>query len=275
MQFVQRVLTDLTRCKTPADYYKVQIDINRNATPRDLALLSNRPIPWPNEFDDWLDDLAAMAASVRPEPAPFQSVELDRTTTLYTGEKRAPGVVVAFCGKAGLLFVPIALILQYLTPGEFDLLLIREAYKDSENGTNLSFAENLEKLGAAVGLTRYREIRTLGTSAGGAAALAAGVVTGATRAISFSGHLPSAGITYRGKATVSEVEQILRGAKPATRFSAVYGAENRFDAGNAMALSKMVPLHHYAIPGVKEHNVVFALHKRNELAKVFTDVGLT
>lgn len=277
MQFVQRVLTDLTRCKSPTDYYRVQLEINRYATPSDVAILSNRPIAWSEEFDAWLNHLAASTASIRKEPAPYRLHELDRATSLYSGETRASKLIVGFSGRAGLLLMPVSVVLQYLAPGEFDLLVVREGYKGDgrEGGSGGSFQDMIERLRPAVGMSRYREVRTYGTSAGGAAALAAGVLMSATRAASFSGHLPSSGISYRGGATVAEVEAILRGARPATAFSCVYGADNKFDVKNAMALSRFLPLRHFPIAGVSEHNIVHALHTRKELAKVFADVGLT
>jgi hypothetical protein len=276
MQFVQRALIDLTKCRTSADYYRVQIEISKHAAPQDVAILSNKPLPWPDDFDRWLAGLVSLTSAVRSEPATYQRQELDQTTALYSGQTRAPGIVIAFTGKAGLLFMPIAAILQYFSPADFDFLLVNEAFKEDlrEDGSRTTFSDIVARLGAAIGLTRYREIRTFGTSAGGAAALAAGVLTGATRAASFSGHLPSSGISYRGRASVSEVEEILRGAKPATRFAGVYGEGNKFDRASAMALSKLLPLHHFPIAGVRDHNVVYALHKRMELEKVFADVGL-
>lgn len=276
MQFVQRVLTDLTRCTSPTDYYRVQLEINKYASPSDVAVLSNRPIQWSEDFDGWLNGLTAVVASIRKEPAPYQLHELDRATSLYSGEARASKLIVGFSGRAGLLLMPIAAVLQYLAPTGADLLVVREGYRgDERNGGNGgSFVDMIERLRAAVGMTRYQEIRTFGTSAGGAAALAVGVLIGATRAASFSGHLPSSGVTYRGSASVAEIEDILRGARPATAFSCVYAADNKFDVKNAMALSRFLPLRHFPIAGVSEHNIVYALHKRNELAKVFADVGL-
>jgi hypothetical protein len=276
MQFVQQALIDLTKCKTPADYYRVQIEISKHAAPKDVAILSNRPLPWPDEFDRWLSGLVTLATAVRTEPVAYQRQELDNTTALYSGGTRAANIVIAFTGKAGLLFMPIAAILQYFSPADFDFLLVNEAFKDDlrADGIRNSFSEMVARLGAAVGLTRYREVRTFGTSAGGAAALAAGVLTGATRAVTFSGHLPSSGVSYRGQASVAEIEEILRGAKPATRFAAVYAEGNKFDRRNALALSRFLPLHHYPIAGVNNHNIVYALHQRKELQKVFSDVGI-
>lgn len=277
MQFVTRVLTDLTKCKTPADYYRVQMEISKHATPHDVAILSNRPIEWPDEFDRWLNLLTAGAAAVRKDPAPYRLVELDRFTSLYSGENRAPNLLWAFCGKAGLLFMPLPLILQYFSPQEYDVLVVREAYKGEEHDSDLrgSFHGMIEELRAAVGMTRYRDIKTFGTSAGGAAALAAGVVVNASAAVSFSGHLPTVGVTYRSRASALEVEEILRDARPSVAFSCVYGAENEFDVEHAMALSSFLPLRHFPITGVSGHNVVHALHMRHELARVFADVGLT
>jgi len=272
--FVVRVLADLVKCKTPADYYRVQIDINRHATLEDVALLSTRPIQWSQEFDHWLDNLAAAAALARPEPAPYQLVTEDRAYSLYAGPSRAPGLVLSFCGKAGLLLMPVAIVLQYFSPAEFDVAVVRKPLA-SGRGDNGAFRRMVEKIGAAVELGRYQEVRTFGTSAGGVAALAAGVLIGAPRAASFAGQFPDAGDRRRDLLQIEEIETILRDADPPGEFSCVYGADNHDDTRYAVALSRLLALRQVPIAGVHEHNIIAALHNRGLLAQVFAEVGLT
>jgi hypothetical protein len=279
--FLSDVLRALGSCRTPTDYYRVQIDIQKYATPADIAALTTRPIPWTAEFDAWVDGFFASVSLPRAEVQDFRLERLGESVTLYSGPSPARGLVVAFCGKADLLFMPLAMVLQYFSPERHTVLILRDparsGFVSGMAGHSSSLREMVGKLQNDLDVGRYDSVHTFGTSGGGAAALAAGLLLGATSAVSFSGHLPTESRRYGSADGSVDIDRILRGAQAmqTNGYACVYGADNKVDSRNAMALASAVPVRLMPVPGVSDHNVVFALHQRRQLAALLSMVGLT
>lgn len=278
-QFLRETLRLLETCKTPTDYYRVQIGIQKHATPGDIVALRRRPIAWSKEFDNWLDDFYLNITQAHDDLKDYRCRPLGRSVTIYSGRSPPAVLVVAFCGKADLLFMPIAAVLQYLSPERHALLVLRDpsrsGFVGGMAGHSSSFHEMIDRLRREIDFVRFDEVRTLGTSGGGAPALAAGLMLNATSAVSFSGHLPSASTRYGESAGVSELERILEEAGQSRGCACVYGADNQVDSRNALALAAVMPVRLMPVPGIANHNVVFELHQRRQLAPLLATVGLT
>lgn len=278
--FLSQILPVLAACKAPTDYYRAQIEIQKHATPADVAALKDRPVAWSDEFDRWLGGLFSGMTFASREISDYRLEVLSGPVSLYSGPARPAGLIVAFCGRADLLFMPIALVLQYFSPERCSVLVLRDpakvGFSDGMKGHSASFREMIANLQAGFGFDRYSEIRTFGASGGAAAALAAGMLLGARSAVSFSGHLPSASVDYGAHPAAIELERILRGAGGSGgELACVHGADNRRDASRALDLATVIGARLYSVPGVSDHNVVYELHKRRQLASLLTAVGLT
>jgi hypothetical protein len=277
--FLGQTLVALAGCKSPADYYRVQIDFQKHATPADVAFLAQMPPAWPAEFDAWLRGLFAMMTLNRGDIAGFRLSPVNEHVSLYAGATKAATLVIGFCGVAELLFMPIPCILQYFVPGTSDVLVLRDPSKtgfiSGIRGYSTSFRDLIDRLRRDADVSSYRDTRTFGASGGGAAALAAGVLLRSMRAVSFSGHLPSVSQRYAADAAAADLETVLRSAGPHGEYTCVYGGRNQRDANNAIDLSRGLRARLSPVGEVSDHNVIFELHKKRALAALLKDVGLT
>jgi hypothetical protein len=277
--FLSHTLTALAVCRSPADFYRTQIAIQESATPAEVAVLMQTPLVAPAEFGKWMQRLWTMMTCERSEIQQFRLRRLSRNILHYSGGTRARALVVGFCGKAGVLFMPIPAILQYFTAGECDVLVVRDparmGFVDGMLGYADSFSQMIERLRADADMAEYEEIRTFGTSGGGAAALAGGVLLNARRAVCFCGHLPSSSGRYGSHAGSAIMEGILRGAAPLTKYYCAFGDTNANDANRARDFEQALQVRLRPIEGVSDHNVIFEVHKKRGLVALFNEVGLT
>lgn len=276
--YATRTLAALGACKTAADFYRIQIDLQQHATPAEVAFLTTRPMRWPQEFDTWLDALFAMMTLNNRRIEPFSTRRLNDHISLYEGTGSRGVLAIGFCGVAGLLFMPIPYLLQYFAAENTDVLVLRDptraGFIAGVRGYAGSFRDLMDGLRRDLNFPRYGDIRIFGTSGGGAAALAAGVLVGSARAVSFSGHLPTSSQRYAAEAATTDLEDVLRTAPARPGDFCVYGAANQRDAANAVELANLLQLRLYPVASVADHNVVFDLHRRHLLSDVLADVGL-
>ena len=196
---------------------------------------------------------------------------------LYSEGPGRDTLIIGFCGRAELLLLPTATILQYLSTGA-DLLVLRDYSKKAfTNGIAEyagGFAATLEALRGPFDFARYRNIRCLGTSGGGAAALGGGIVLNADRAACFGGLLPSKSPWF--DPTSPEIEDLITGSPGSQeRFYAVFGEQCDRDRRDADEIASVFAVTLYAVPGIDEHNLIRRLHVDGQLARVFAEVGLT
>ncbi len=212
-----------------------------------------------------------------PLPSNYVLTGGSDAASLYSEGSDRETLVIGFCGRADLLFLPAATIMQYLSP-DSDLLILRDPEKMGFAGGLAGYADTfdgmMEALARAFDFGRYKRLRTIGTSGSGAAALAAGIVLDAERAISACGHLPSG--RRRTRDLPHRIEDIIR-ASPGSppRFYAVFGDLCERDRRNAEDIANVLGITLYPINGVEEHNVMRRLHVQGQLASVLRDIGLT
>lgn len=279
--FLCLAIDALRTCQSTTDYYRVQIEIQKYATPDDVVALRQHPGPWPGEVDEWIGKLHANLTMATPVVQDFRLHRLGETTCLYSGPSRAPNLIVAFCGKADLLFMPIGLVLQYFSTKRHAVLVLRDparvGFTGGMAGHSSTFREMIDKLRRELDFSRFDSIRAFGTSGGGAPALAAGLLLNAPSAVAFSGHLPSASKQYGSEAASAELERIFRSAPPGPAYACVYGADNKADSRNAAAIAASMAARTVRLIPVPDdaHNVVYPLHKRRQLASLLAMTGLT
>ncbi len=60
----------------------------------------------------------------------YQRVQFSKNTSIYTNKKsNSKKLVIAFCGRAHVLFGPIAQVLQLFSSSKFDVLVLRDYKK--------------------------------------------------------------------------------------------------------------------------------------------------
>lgn len=277
--FVASTVAALDGCRTQSDYYRVQFDILKSATPKDFgALMAALPThEWVPPYKLWLAKQYENMTLRHPLLSDYALVSGGEEAALYSEGAGRQTLVIGFCGRADLLFLPAATIMQYLSPGA-DLLVLRDPAKMGFAGGLAGYADSfigtLDALRREFDLGRYRRIRCFGTSGSGVAGLAAGVALDADRAVSICGHFMSQ--RRRSGEASGEIEAIVKDSPGSPeRFFAVYGEKCERDARNAGSIARTFGVSLYPVLGTAEHNVIRFLHAEGGLARMFADVGLT
>lgn len=186
-------------CRTEADFYRVQIAAENLLAPAEVVALADRAAELPAPARTWLARLAGMMRRAAPETEPYHRRMLAEHVQFYEG----PGggarcLVVGFTGVALRMNLPACVFLQGLPAAACDVLIIGDAARAAFLAGVRGYAPDLPALAARLardvpGFAVYPGgIRCIGTSAGGAAALAFGRIVGARRAVSVDGAHPAA-----------------------------------------------------------------------------------
>jgi hypothetical protein len=281
-------------CRTPADFYRLQILAECDALPADLAVLVGHRDVLPREAVTWMENIQGMMFAQATAVQPFRRRLISRNVALYT-TRRAPDeprdLLVAFCGLADRMQVPIPVVLQHLDGRRFDVLRLRDPSKRIYLQGVPAYAADLalvaERIRRDVDLDRYGSIRTIGTSGGGWAAFTVGTMLGADRAVSMSGKPP--GATFRltqmwerrgyalddQNADFTVFERLFNSIPVrSTRLLAFFGAGCQPDREGAEAFERLVGAVGIGVREVNDHNLMFEILKRRLMA-TFLDRYLT
>jgi hypothetical protein len=273
------LLPALEACRAPTDYYRVVVEIEKSATPSDVEFLVELGGPWSKEFKDGLGKLHDGMLRVRPSMSPHSLTPINPSVLLFSGnEAKERHLVVGFAGILGGLFLPTPLVLQYLAANTDFLLLLDPAgvgFGTGIRGYAEPFRGVVEQLKRDINFRSYETLSCLGISAGGCAALAAGVLLDADKAVSFSGLLPTHSLRAGTRMVPPELENILHSTSgDRSRFFSVFGADNLRDTANSHAIAKFFAITEMPMAGIRDHNVVWQLHRKGALAALLRDLGL-
>ena len=272
-------------CRKPADFYRLQILLECECVPSELAAAFQYESVLPPEALDWVATTRAMMFAQSRGIQPFARRRIRNHALLYaapdlTDEPR--DLLVAFCGLADRLQVPIPVVLQHLDARRTDVLLLRDPtkriYLQGVPGYGPGLAEVAERIRRDLDIARYRTVRTFGTSGGGWAAFTVGSMLGADRAISMSGKPPAAtfrlaqawarhGYSLDDQAADFAVFERLFDSMPdrSTRLFNFFGAEYDIDREGAEAFEKAVGAVGVGFRGVDHHNLMLELVKAARL----------
>ena len=275
---VRETLERLAASKARPEQYVVFIDFARLATPTDVEELNRHDLP--DTFGRQFEILYDRVERAYPGHRGFQLVPLHSSAFLYsaptTGRKN---LVIAFCGKGQSLMMPVALFLQFFSEQDFDVVVLRDFPPSGFTEGIADFGESvrsvLSRLDRTIGFARYRSVRTVGTSGGGVASLAAGLILDAASACCVSGHLPSTSSRYAGSAGAIALEEVLTTTQSECRLHCVFGAKNPVDKREAEAISKIRPVTLVPIDGCHDHTVLFYLFENGRLTSFLDQVRLT
>ncbi len=227
------------------------------------------------ELDDRLTPLEIAAALETDAEIPFMIAPLLRSgqrpvsysrevwsedATYYSSDTGAKTLIVAFCGTAGRLGVPISYFLQMLREDEFDVVVFRDPrqlhYTHGFRGLG-SFLETMTQIKRFVDVNSFQKVLTLGTSMGGFPALRAGRLLGARRAFSIGGRYPwHPGRLMRGNTPVPAFNALCSCASPSpTELVSVYARGNELDTHADAQLRKTFSKCTSVPINIKEHGV--------------------
>ncbi len=269
----------LFACRTPAELYRLQILIECVAVPTEMGL----PKPYigrlPEEAGNWLSRIYTLMFTQSRIVQPFDRRVIAPHVTLYSARRSADeprDLLVAFCGLADRLQIPIPVMLQYLDADRYDVLLLRDPTKKIYLEGVPDYAPDLagvaRRIGRDLDLASYGAIRSYGTSGGGWAAMTVGTMLGADRAIAMSANPPGASFRLnrawkqRGYSTEAEAadfgafeRQFNALPDRRTRLFAFYGADYESDRIGAQAFERLVGAIGIGFRGVNDHNLVLQL----------------
>jgi hypothetical protein len=264
-------------CRTPADFYRLQIALENECAPVEILARVGPKERLPLPARKWIERLEGMMRSAGESLQPFERISLSENVQLYRMKGKqaaARSLILGFCGNFQRLMVPLPIFLQHIPADDFDVVVFRDPTKMLFLRGIPNYVPGLGELPARLArdlsLESYETLRCLGTSAGGAAALAAGAALGAERAFAYGGAHPylSEGTLPRDDADLNGFDPIFReSACLSTRFRAFFGAQNQRDRENAASLAGAFKGVRMAeVPGVAGHNMFYELFERGELA---------
>lgn len=272
------------QCRTPADFYRLQIALENECAPLELLEQFGCRDEFAPPVRRWISGLEDMMRRGNDTVQPFVRTGLSENVQFYHAAAGGgtKSLLVGFCGNFQRLMMPLSVFLQHVPAELFDVVLLRDPERSfflrGVPGYVSSLAQLPERLGRDLPLDRYASVRCIGTSAGGAAALVAGEVFGAERALSFGGGNParSAESLEPKGLTGGELDAVFAGSQRCcARKLAFFGEANDVDRETAQSLRRAYPgTRVVPIRGLSTHNVFYELFERKELTAFFADTLL-
>lgn len=214
----------------------------------------------------------------RGPPVGYRCYNISEHVRLYSADRGAPNLIVAFAGGVFRLMVSISYFLQMMQDDVYDILLLtditRRHFEGGIDGYSSSLLETADRVKAFVEARAYRKVIAYGTSMGGFPALRAGLQFGADRAISVGGGF----CVHPPRLVESEHEirafDLLCACRPMREISlfAVFAVKHEGDAGHHAILRQLLPNCVMMEIDVPSHNVLHHLDMLGELQSFYATV---
>ena len=269
-------------CKSQADIYRRLIDIENDFSPVEMASLTASQNTLPEIALPLMQKNLKWMMRGSSFIRPYRRTKISENVNYFqypTGGVKS--LLMCFCGKANRMLLPIATFLQHIPEDTFDVLILRDPSRHCYLGGVPLYADRLEdvlvRMQNNISLGQYRDIRCLGTSVGGAAALYSGIFLGAKRAIAVGGAHPS-NFTDIDKLRLqgfsgTEFDDLLPSdfaTASNTELLAFCGAQVKRDIEGAISLSRhLVQCRLAKINNIDDHNIFFQLFERGALSEFF------
>jgi hypothetical protein len=225
----------------------------------------------------WLGRMDTLLRGGGQTVQPYERRMINKSAAVYaapgTGAERSGRtVVVAFTGDAHRLMMPISLLLQQCPADRYEMLMLsdfrRSLYLRGIDGLGSDFPETLERIRTLIPASSEGRVVTLGTSAGGLAAIWAAIELGLPRAVSVGGVTPDEigeRVQTQGMSTPGFDDAIRRSAGRLPEVLLVSGEQNDRDNRKALSMAGRLPATLISVPDCANHNVLHALWSRGEL----------
>jgi hypothetical protein len=211
-------------------------------------------------------------------PVRYLREELSQDVQLYSANRGARTLIVAFCGAVSRLMMPISHFLQMMPDDVCDVLVFTDVQRRHHDagiqGYSNSLLETSIRIKALSESRRYRRLITYGTSMGGFPALRAGLWLGADRAIAIGGafclhppRLMQPSSEIRAFDLLCDCRQ--RGHAPVVT---VFASKNLRDVEQQAALRAMVPDCIELKVSTDRHNVIHYLDRHGRLPAFYATI---
>jgi len=233
------------------------------ATPMELAL-------WPGAWRDVFRKRRRIPLNAVKK---FVRTNVGDGADLYSANKGATKLIVAFTDISRCLLTPLAIFLQHLDDAEFDVLALHDRqrlYFDSGIGSAAASLPATIDLAATIAARgRYESVISYGASMGGFPALRGGHALKADRSISVCGGFPwHVGRLMADKPAIAAFDSICSCMQPfRSRSFLIYPEGHTEDAGNAVRVGAIVKdATLLPLPG-EEHLLPFLMYRNGFLAE--------
>jgi len=218
----------------------------------------------------------------REEPELFERTEYALGVQLFTEKSiraNKKSLIIAFSGRANRLMIPPSLFLQHIPSNQFDVVMLwdsrRAHYLTGIDGYAQDSIDLTFRLARTIDLDRYQSIYCYGTSMGGFAALRAGMLLNADRAISIGGRFPW------------HINRLLDSStKPIPAFDPLcacmmhhdcelicfYSAQQRGDVDDVARLAQFCAVSRRPLTGFSSHNVIYPIWQSGTLRDFFGSI---
>jgi len=286
--------------RTQNQFNRLHIDLGRIITPLEFSDLvaQDRDGKLPSQAGSWLHHLQHSSPTLANAPQPYVATTISERMTWYSipqekryistmltqrltqsdsrglnvGIKSQKPVLIAFCGMANRIMLPLPIVLQALPAFEWDILKITR----TPNGGYFrpgSETKDMEDLMIEIRRVLDRmdrsDITCIGTSGGGSPALLAALRLNARRCISICGNLSDACIPIISELSGQPIrsEDPHNGSSPEILY--LHGEHHDTDRKNAQKMRSFFNGKIMSIPNVSGHNPLNTILKQGRFNSEF------
>jgi hypothetical protein len=284
MAMILETIAAFQACRTPRDFKRCQLSVERQAGPLEFAALHERAALLPEAAQNWIADVWRLMFHENQRLQEFRRQPMGTYLTLFSGTRAAipaKQLVVAFPGHQGRLGLPNCATLQYFADDRYDVMMpdvpLHSFFMNGVPGYANTLPALLDRLTVDLRLGRYSGVRTVGNSGGGAAAIRAAVALNATRGVAVDPVLP---IEKTGGApvtaeTVAEMLTPWSGVDPQrTKLIAACAAAHPRDRAHSEYLARGGMVEVLIYEGMDDHNLLFAFLRQGRLRRFMDEVVL-
>lgn len=276
---IKKILDDFSQGKPKVIHYQNIILLQEYGTPLEYEYLNQNILKCDSAMRDHIQTQWRYFKTNKNNIEQYQRIKFGKKLSIFKDVNSiAKKLIIAFCGKAQVLFGPVAHILQTFPSSEFDILVLRDSKKLGFTDGIDEFANDwndlISILSNFIHKEGYVETYTIGTSGGGGASLSAAISLNAIKGVSFSGKLPTASKLYGASMAANIMAERILNAKNKDQLYNIYPALNIVDADNAKDMSEKCSVNLLPITNLEDHNSLNYLLKNNKLNLYFKKIGL-
>jgi hypothetical protein len=245
--------------------------LDNSLTPLEIAELLRNPTHQHLPF--------AIAPLLREAPpARYLREELSRDARLYSANRGARTLIVAFCGAVSRLMKPISHFLQMMPDDAYDVLVFTDVQQRHHDagipGYSNSLLETLIRIKILRDSRSYSRLITYGTSMGGFPGLRAGLWLGADRAISIGGAFCTHPPRLMHPSSEIRAFDLICDCRPRGHVPVVtaFAARNPIDVEQQVALRAVLPDCVELKISTQKHNILHLLDLRGHLPAFYATI---
>ncbi|GEM_PF-2342178 len=289
--------------KTQNQFNRLHIDLERIMTPLEFSGLVAQA--WAGELPlktlKWLQKLRRLSPTMAGAPQPYVATEICKRMTWYRAPSRkwksvttpllplirAIGyrfslpstnqkpVLVAFCGMADRVGLPLPFLLQALPADEWDVLKVTRipgCHYLRPGSEAADLAELLTLVGTELSRVAATDVTCAGVSAGGAPAVFAALHFDIRRCVTFGGGLSDDLMPLLTELTANQPTVNNNRKSFGTEFLHLHGASNKLDQKHAHRLLSLSGGRVLALPDMENHNIPYTLLRQGRFNAKFNSL---